>query len=57
MTIDWQLLWDMNGHGPYVWGTYGTALVLLAAEALSLWRRNRHHEGRESEQRLGGGAR
>jgi len=57
MTIDWQLLWDMNGHGPYVWASYGMALALLGAEALSLWHRHRQHRRRHSEAQHGGTAR
>lgn len=41
MTIDWQLLWHMDGHGAYVWGSYGMALALVAAEAMALWTRRR----------------
>lgn len=41
MTIDWTLLWHMNGHGPYVWATYGGATLLLAVEAGALWLRRR----------------
>lgn len=41
MNIDWPLLWNMNGHGPYVWGAYGVAAALLAAEAWTLWRARR----------------
>lgn len=36
MGIDWQLLWDMGGHGPYVWASYGIAVLLIAAEAAML---------------------
>ncbi|WP_298015196.1 heme exporter protein CcmD [uncultured Aquabacterium sp.] len=41
MTIDWTLLWHMNGHGPYVWATYGVATLLLVVEAGALWHRRR----------------
>lgn len=41
MTIDWTLLWHMNGHGPYVWATYGVATLLLVVEAGALWQRRR----------------
>ncbi|AWI53512.1 heme exporter protein CcmD [Aquabacterium olei] len=41
MTIDWTLLWHMNGHGPYVWATYGVATLLIVAEAGALWHRRR----------------
>ena len=27
-------LWWLDGHGPFVWGAYVPALLLLAAEAL-----------------------
>ncbi|MCG5499853.1 heme exporter protein CcmD [Ectothiorhodospira lacustris] len=29
----------MGGHGPYVWGSYGVALVVLVAELVLLSRR------------------
>ncbi|AKJ28318.1 heme exporter protein CcmD [Caldimonas brevitalea] len=41
MNIDWSLFWHMGGQGPYVWGAYGAALALVAAEAIGLWRRAR----------------
>lgn len=41
MSIDWNLLWAMDGHGPYVWGSYALALALVAGEALVLWRQGR----------------
>lgn len=41
ITIDWALLWDMGGHGPYVWGVYLCSAALIAAEAWALVRRHR----------------
>ncbi|MDZ5460953.1 heme exporter protein CcmD [Azohydromonas lata] len=41
MGIDWALLWDMGGHGLYVWGGWGLALLALGLEAALLWRRSR----------------
>ena len=32
---------DMGGHGPYVWTVYLTAVVLLAANYVKLWRDRR----------------
>lgn len=39
MTIDWPALWDLGGHGAYVWPAYLAAAALAAAEAFSLLRR------------------
>lgn len=34
--------WYMNGHGPYVWASYGiAALVLVYLVAAPLWRKKR----------------
>ncbi|MCW7537909.1 heme exporter protein CcmD [Aquabacterium sp. A7-Y] len=41
MNIDWHLFLQMGGQGPYVWGSYGAALVLLVGEAVALYRRAR----------------
>ena len=41
MSIDWAAFWHMGGHGGYVFGAYGIAVLLLAVEALLLWRRSR----------------
>lgn len=41
MNIDWSALWDLGGHGLYVWPAYGAAAALVAAEAASLLRRLR----------------
>jgi len=30
----WQAFWAMGGHAPFVWGSYGVTLAVLAAE---LW--------------------
>jgi heme exporter protein D len=37
----WEAFWHMGGYGLYVWGSYGVALALLLAEAVSVWRRRR----------------
>lgn len=41
MNIDWALLWDMGGHGAYVWTGWGVALLALGSEFFVLWRRSR----------------
>lgn len=41
MNIDWALLWDMGGHGAYVWTGWGVALLALGGEFFLLWRRSR----------------
>ena len=49
MSIDWAAFWHMGGHGGYVFGTYGLAALLIAAEALALWRRSRAARRRDEE--------
>ena len=39
MNIDWSALWDLGGHGRYVWPAYLAAAALVVAEAVSLLRR------------------
>lgn len=41
IAIDWSMLWDMGGHGPYVWSVYLGAMALIAGEALALGLRQR----------------
>ena len=53
MSIDWQLLWHMNGHGPYVWGSYALGLMLLGAEAWGLWQRHRHTRRQRQRRQAG----
>ncbi len=37
-----QDFWYMNGHGPYVWASYGiVALVLVYLVAAPIWRKTR----------------
>jgi heme exporter protein CcmD len=38
-------LWLLDGHGPFVWGAYAPALLLLVAEALMV--RTRLRRARE----------
>lgn len=33
MSIDWNALWQLGGHGLYVWPGYLAAIVLAALEA------------------------
>jgi heme exporter protein CcmD len=49
MSIDWAAFWHMGGQGGYVFGAYGAALLLLAADALWLWRRSRAARRRAGE--------
>jgi heme exporter protein D len=37
--MSWSEFFSMGGYGFYVWGSYLTALILLAGEALLLKRR------------------
>jgi heme exporter protein D len=40
---------EMGGYAVYVWGSYGVAAVIMAAEIMALWRRRRtllHRLGR-----------
>lgn len=36
----WNAFWSMGGAAPYVWGSYGVALLLFAVELYLL--RSRH---------------
>lgn len=33
MSIDWTALWQLGGHGAYVWPGYIAAAALVAVEA------------------------
>lgn len=37
--MNWEVLFDMNGHGAYVWGSFALCVALMAAEVLRLRRR------------------
>jgi heme exporter protein D len=44
MTIYWNSLaefLEMGGYAPYVWGSFGVTAVLMAAEIVTLRRRQR----------------
>lgn len=41
MSIDWNALWQLGGHGIYVWPGYLAAGLLVALEAAWLLRRLR----------------
>ena len=44
MMMNWHDLehfLSMGGHGPYVWGAYGTTALLMGLEALLAARRRR----------------
>ena len=32
----WSAFWDMGGRGFFVWGSYGTLLIAVVAELVSL---------------------
>ena len=38
--------WSMGGYAPYVWGSYGITLALLAAEVALLVRRKKKLEAK-----------
>jgi heme exporter protein CcmD len=37
--MNWDALIGMNGHGAYVWSSFGLCVALMAAEVLRLRRR------------------
>lgn len=39
--MNWDALFSLQGHGPYLLGAYGVTLALIAWEAGTLWRRAR----------------
>ena len=39
--MNWESLIAMNGHGAYVWSSFGLCLALMAAEGFGLRRRIR----------------
>ena len=49
----WSAVWQMDGHGPYVWGAYSLTLsVIIALVAIPLVRaRNLTQEIRNDERR------
>lgn len=47
MSIDWHALWQLGGHGLYVWPGYAAALALVAVEAAWILRRLRARDPEE----------
>ena len=45
----WSEFFEMGGYAFYVWGSFGVALFLMAAEVILLRRRRRHVLLRQSE--------
>lgn len=45
----WAQFFEMGGYAFYVWGSFGVALFLMAAEVLLLRRRRRRALLRQSE--------
>jgi heme exporter protein D len=44
MTIYWNSFAEflaMGGYAPYVWGSFGVTALVVAAEIVALWRRQR----------------
>lgn len=39
--MNWPAFFTMDGHGAYVWGSFGLCFALMAAEVLGLRRRAR----------------
>lgn len=37
--MNWEVLFDMNGHGAYVWGSFALCVALMVAEISGLRRR------------------
>ncbi|THF60303.1 heme exporter protein CcmD [Pseudothauera rhizosphaerae] len=37
----WSAFWQMGGAAPYVWGSYGVTLVLVALELVLVLRRRK----------------
>ena len=44
--MSWRDLFAMEGHGAYVWSSFGTCFALMAAEVVGLRRRLRRAERR-----------
>ncbi|HEY0376364.1 MAG TPA: heme exporter protein CcmD [Pyrinomonadaceae bacterium] len=44
----WAQFFEMGGYAFYVWGSYGVALLLMAAEVLLLMSRRRRGSLRQS---------
>jgi heme exporter protein CcmD len=44
--MNWDALFTLEGHGAYVWSSFGVCFTLMAAEVASLRRRTRKAERR-----------
>lgn len=40
----WQDFWNMGGHAFYVWGSFGTALLVVVAEVIAARQRRQRTE-------------
>lgn len=38
----WSHFWAMDGHGPFIWGAYGGALLCMLVEAVAVCKRRQH---------------
>jgi heme exporter protein D len=47
----WDNFWAMGGYAPFVWGSYGVTLVVLAAEVWWLRARRRRALAEVARQR------
>lgn len=56
--MNWDTLFSLQGHGPYILGAYGVTFALMAWEVLAVWRRSRRASGqRDAASGAGGSAR
>ncbi|GEM_PF-537025 len=56
--MNWDTLFSLQGHGPYILGAYGVTIALMAWEVLAVWRRSRRAlEQRDAASIAGGSAR
>lgn len=43
--MSWDMLFSLQGHGPYILGAYGVTAALMGLEVYLLWRRARRQAG------------
>ncbi|HYH86637.1 MAG TPA: heme exporter protein CcmD [Pyrinomonadaceae bacterium] len=48
--MNWERFFNMGGYAFYVWGSFGVALLLMAAEVFLLRRRRRRALARQSNE-------
>ena len=48
--MNWARFFDMGGYAFYVWGSFGVALGLMAAEVLLLRRRRKRALSRQADE-------